>query len=116
MLCSAAMPLRAAGFIPLLLLLSFSLRAESVSITAERWATPRSGEAVAGWNELRELMSAFDRQPNTRIVIRHAPGETGSLWAEELRSWLVSLGVPSSRITLMANLRRHDIVRVEMIP
>lgn len=116
MLCSTAMRLRVAALTSLLLLLSLSLRAESVAITADRWATPRSGETVAGWSELRELMAAFDRQPDTRIVIHHPPGETGSLWAEELRSWLVSLGVPSSRIMLKGSLQRHDIVRVETIP
>ncbi|MDX1488392.1 MAG: hypothetical protein R3268_09335 [Acidiferrobacterales bacterium] len=116
MLCSIVMRLRVAAFIPLLLLCSLPLRADSVSIAADRWATPRSGETVAGWSELRELMAAFDRRPDTRIVIHHAPGEMGSLWAEELRSWLVSLGVPSSQIMLKGNLQRHDIVRVETVP
>lgn len=116
MLCSTAMRLRVAALIPLLLLYALPLRADSVSITADRWATPRSGETVAGWSELRELMAAFDRRPDTRIVIHHAPGETGSLWAEELRSWLVSLGVPSSQIMLKASLQRRDIVRVETVP
>ena len=116
MLCSTAMCLRVAALIPLLLLYSLPLRADSVSITADRWAAPRSGEAVAGWSELRELMSAFDRRADTRIVIYHAPGETGSLWAEELRSWLVSLGVPSSRIMLKGTLQRHDLLRVETVP
>lgn len=116
MLCSAAMCLRVAALIPLLFLYSLPLRADSVSITAERWAAPRSGETVAGWSELRELMDAFDRRPDTRIIIHHPPGETGSLWAEELRSWLVSLGVPSGRIMLKGGLQRHDILRVETVP
>jgi hypothetical protein len=100
----------------LLLMLPLSLRAESVTISAERWATPRSGETVAAWSELRELMAAFDRKPSSQLVIRYAPGENGSLWAEELRSWLVSLGIPSSRISLKHDLQRRDIVRVDTVP
>jgi hypothetical protein len=100
----------------LLLLSPLPLRAESVTISAERWVTPRSGETVAAWSELRELMAAFDRKPGAQLVIHYAPGETGSLWAEELRSWLVSLGIPSGRITLKDNLQRHDIVRVDTVP
>jgi hypothetical protein len=30
------------------------------------------------------------------------PGEDGSLWADELRDWLVALGVPSAAIELRA--------------
>ncbi len=100
----------------LLLFLPPSLRAESVTISAERWATPRSGETVAEWSELRELMAAFDRKPGSQLIIRYARGENGSLWAEELRSWLVSLGVPSNRINLRDDLQRPDIVRVDTVP
>ena len=115
MLCSTAMS-PSVLLVASLLLLPLPLRAQSVTINAERWATPRSGEAVAAWSELRELMSAFDRKPDSQLVIRYAPGENGSLWAEELRSWLVSLGIPSSRISLRNNLQRRDIVRVDTVP
>jgi hypothetical protein len=115
MLCSAAMWSGALA-LALLLMLPLPLRAESVTISAERWATPRSGETVAAWSELRELMAAFDRKPGSQLVIRYAPGENGSLWAEELRSWLVSLGIPSSRVSLKHDLQRRDIVRVDTMP
>lgn len=115
MLCSATM-WPSVLVLALLLLLPLPLRAESVTISAERWATPRSGETVAAWSELRELMAAFDRQPGSQLVIRYARGENGSLWAEELRSWLVSLGVPSSRIRLKDDLQGRDVVRVDTVP
>jgi hypothetical protein len=115
MLCSSTMwpPVL---MLALFLLVPPPLWAESVTISAERWATPRSGETVAAWPELRELMATFDRKPGSQLVIRYARGENGSLWAEELRSWLVSLGVPSSRINLKDDLQRRDIVRVDTVP
>ncbi len=115
MLCSSTM-WPPALMLALFLLVPPPLWAESVTISAERWATPRSGETVAAWPELRELMATFDRKPGSQLVIRYARGENGSLWAEELRSWLVSLGVPSSRINLKDDLQRRDIVRVDTVP
>lgn len=115
MLCSSAM--RPPVLVLVLLLLSPPpVWAQSVTISAERWATPRNGQNVAAWSELRELMTAFDRKPGSQLVIRFARGENGSLWAEELRSWLVSLGVPSNRINLRDDLQRRDILRVDTIP
>ncbi|MFQ5934805.1 MAG: hypothetical protein ACE5LB_00160 [Acidiferrobacterales bacterium] len=111
MLCFVWM--RVQILVAFLLLLPLSLQAEQVTITADRWVSPRSGETVARWQELQQLLTAFDRKPEAQIVIRHAPGENGSLWAEELRSWLVSLGVPSRRIVLKASIKRSDVLIVE---
>lgn len=92
------------------------LLAESVTITADQWASPRSGQAVARLGLLNKLVEAFDRSPQGQIIIRYAKGESGTLWAEELRSWLISLGIPSRRITLSADLGTNDIIVLETGP
>jgi hypothetical protein len=99
-----------------LLLVPFPLAAESVTIAADQWARPRNGEMIAGLGQLRKVIEAFDAQPDRQIVIHYANGESATLWAEELRSWLVSLGIPSSRITLAASLGKNDVIIVETTP
>lgn len=100
----------------LLLLIPLSLFADRVTITADQWARPRTGEAIASLGTLNKLIEALDRQPEAQIVIRYAADENGTLWAEELRSWLVSLGIASRRITLSAGLEKSDIIIVETAP
>ncbi len=99
-----------------LLLAPLPLAAQSVTIAAEQWARPRSGEMIAAFGQLSEVIKTLDDEPDRQIVIRYAKGESGTLWAEELRSWLVSLGVPSSRIALAVGLGSNDTIVVETSP
>lgn len=81
---------------------SFPSFAETTSgrsvIGADIWARPRSGADLASLPELRALIEVFERQPDGQVVVRHGTGEEAGLWAEEMRSWLVALGIPSSRV------------------
>jgi hypothetical protein len=82
--------------------------AGAVSISADDWARPRSAARVVQLPGLGAVLAAFERQPQGRLVIHHAGGDDGSLWAEELRSWLVALGIPSSRIALQSDAAEPD--------
>lgn len=84
----------------LLLLFSWPVFAEPITLTAEDWAQPRSGAALTQHAGLVRLVQAFERQPDNAIVIAHSTGEEGQLWAEELRSWFVALGISSTRLQL----------------
>lgn len=85
-----------------------------VTVTAEQWARPRSGEAVAQLPELGRLVETLDRNPSQRLVVRHASGDDGTLWAEELRSWLVALGVPSMNVELAPGALEADKLFIEL--
>ena len=86
-----------------------------MTVTAEQWARPRSGEAVARLPELvRLVVEALDRNPSQRLVVRHASGDDGTLWAEELRSWLVALGIPSVNIELASGTLEADKLLLEL--
>lgn len=100
----------------LALTLPVPLSAETITITADQWASPRSGESIVRFEGLNKLVAAFDRNPDSQIFIRYAEGENGTLWAEELRSWLVSLGIPSGHIVLNASVRQSDTIIVETSP
>jgi hypothetical protein len=85
-----------------LLLSSFPLAAETspgrAVIGADIWARPRSGAELASFPELRALIEVFERQPDGQVIVRHGTGEEAGLWAEEMCSWLVALGIPSARV------------------
>lgn len=81
-------------------------------LTAADWDRPRSGDFVTGIPVLRDTMQAVDRPAGRHLRIRHPGGEQGLLWAEELRGWLVALGLGSSRIHLVPGAGRPDVLEL----
>ena len=88
--------------------------AEPLALTSADWARPRTGEALARQPALNELLKAFEREKDGVIVIAHATGEAGQLWAQELRGWLIALGVTSARIRLVARPELNDTLILDV--
>lgn len=76
---------------------STSLAAEYY-LEADDWARPRSGEAVRQMPGLREATREWMSSSGAVLTIRYAGGDDGTLWAEEVRDWLVALGIASSAL------------------
>ncbi len=70
-------------------------------LQAEQWNVPRQASSLLSMPGLREAVQAYETTPNGRFVIQHPQGEEGTLWAHELRGWLVSLGIASKDIDIM---------------
>jgi hypothetical protein len=75
--------------------------ATSHLITQAEWSLPRSGDRLLSLPALRGVMTALESDPRTRLQIGHPGGDSGTIWAEELRAWLVALGLASQRISLL---------------
>lgn len=82
--------------------------AGSAALSAAQLSKLRSGEELIRIGRLGKLVSSFRECRGERLVLRYPAGTIGALWAEELRVWLVSLGVPSDRIVLNPELQRND--------
>lgn len=67
-------------------------------LEAADWARPRSAEMVLALAPVSDAVRTWTQTPSAELVIRHPRGEAGVLWADELRDWLVALGVPSRSI------------------
>jgi hypothetical protein len=92
-------------------------------ITADDWARPRTGESLVQMPALKRTVRVYlgkdgsqsagqeDRR-GQRILIRHPRGEEGVLWAEELRGWLVALGIPFADIEVSADSSRIDAIEL----
>jgi len=81
-------------------------------LSAEDWARPRSGEVIVEFSAVRAAVDYWDKSDHALILV-HYPGEdSGELWAAELRDWLISLGVPSDYIRLIAGTQAADEIRL----
>lgn len=81
---------------------------------ADEWARPRDGAAMVQMRPLPEVVEAWAREPGQRLVVRYPGGEEGLLWANELRSWLVALGIPLEHQELVAGSRQPDHIELEL--
>ena len=70
------------------------------ALSVESWAVPKDGEALRNMPVLRTVMAKLQQNLDSRLLIHYPGGDEGTLWAYELRAWLVSLGLASTRIEL----------------
>ena len=80
------------------------------SVSAAEWAQPRSGEMVTKLPGVRAAMAAVNRSVTDNIAIHHPGGDQGIWWAEELRGWLTTLGMSSSRVELVPGSGEADMM------
>lgn len=83
-------------------------------LTAEMWARPRSGEAVAKMPPLRSAMRELMKDSRGMLEARYPGGDEGALWAQELSAWLISLGLEPARINLQAGSAYGDMIELRV--
>ena len=96
---------RISEFVLALALLAPVANAEEWQLSAAEWSRPRSGIAVARMPAVAEAVRAWQAATAAgqaaRLQLVFPGGEEGSLWASELRDWLVALAVPPGAIELV---------------
>lgn len=88
--------------------------AYGATVTEEQWSRPRTGTMIISLQELNGLVKRLDRFPNRHLVLRHRTVDNGILWVEELRAWLIALGVSSDRIVLTPGLQQKGVVDIRI--
>lgn len=88
--------------------------ASDYQLDAATWGSARSAETVSRMPPLPEVMSALQAQPRARLTLYHPGGDAGSQWAQELRDWLVSLGLSRQRIELIPGNPRGDSITIKL--
>ncbi len=82
-------------------------------LTSEQWNIPREAASVIAMPAIRSAMHEFQSNKNNKILVKYPGGDVGTLWAHELRSWLISLGLSEKFIELVpgsANPNQLEIV------
>ncbi len=93
--------------------IALTAQAEVFEVSAEQWSRPRSGERIIALAPLQNLVRYLDKKTTEVVVIRYAGGDEGLLWAEELRGWIIALGIPGNRVRLHAGLPDPDRLVLE---
>jgi hypothetical protein len=89
--------------------------AQTFVVPPELWDRPRSGRAILEQPAIRQAVNASLAQPDSRLVVHHAPGQETLLAAEELRSWLIALAIEPGRIALRGGLKSSEPMRLEVV-
>ena len=96
---------------------SKNIEAKAVNETlhAETWDVPRHGEVLLNVPELAIIIKQWMLHPQKKIELRYPGGEAGELWVEELKDWLVSLGINSESIQITPGSGAEDIINLVLI-
>ena len=88
---------------------------ERWGVSATEWAQPRSGEMVSTLPGIRAALTAVSQIPSSRVAIHHPGGDQGIWWAEELKGWLITLGLDSNRVELVPGSGEADMMYLLLI-
>jgi len=100
----------------LMLLVPAAGSAEVYPVPAGFWLGPRSGEAVLAEPALAQAVQRFLERPRARLVLHHAREDESMAHAEELRGWLIALGLEAARIELAVTAGVDRTVKLEVTP
>ncbi len=84
-------------------------------LTASEWAVPKKAETILSMPAIRKMMRALDADPDSRLKLKYPGGDEGTLWVNELRSWLVALGLSSARIDTVPGSAISGIIEMEVV-
>jgi hypothetical protein len=90
-----------------------SLSAQTLSLTDAQWAASRSAARLVRLPAFGELMVALERQTDAALVVRHGNGDAALRRAEEMKSWLVTLGVPGAQVVLERDAALAGVTVIE---
>lgn len=86
-----------------------------MELHAEQWELSRNGERLLGVAGLAEVVNEWSRDSMRQIELQYPGGEEGELWVNQLKDWLVALGVPSASIVAVPGSGQGDVMRLRVI-
>ena len=84
-------------------------------LSHSEWPEQPTAERVIAVRDLQKLFKHYRNNP-CKIEIRYPGGREGRSWANEVRGWLVSLGIPIDDISLSIGAEREDALRLAAFP
>ena len=88
--------------------------AQTIELSPEFWLAPRSGQAVRDNPQLQAAVAAYLQSPQARLRLHHQKRDESTAQAEELRGWLIALGIEADRIDLEDN-NTVDPIKLEIM-
>lgn len=97
-----------------LLLMSVAAGAEVYVVPNSFWLDTRSGARVLAQPAVAQAVQRFLQRPRSRLVLHSARDDESGARAEELRGWLIALGLDAGRIDLAEAAGTDRTVRIEV--
>lgn len=88
--------------------------AEAFPIASDLWASPRNGDAVRADPAIRRGVAVYLARANARMRLHHNKRDEPAAQAEELRGWLIALGIEADRIELIED-SPTDLMTLEVV-
>ncbi len=100
----------------LFFLLCTQVEAAGYQLTAQQWAVPRSTETILAMPVLVKAVQELQATPGARLVLHYPGGDAGTLWMNELHSWLVALGIPTATMEIVPGSSHNRVIELEVLP
>lgn len=84
-------------------------------LTSEQWNVPREVNSILSMPALQQAMQEYQSSQSRRLLIKYPGGDEGTLWAYELRGWLISLGITSEHIELIPGAAKSEQLEISII-
>jgi len=97
-------------------LLANSILAEEVELLhADEWLLPKQAVTILEMPAIFNSMQTLQKDMNSSLLLKYPGGDEGTLWVNELRSWLIALGLSSKRIELVQGSVNPAIIEFEVL-
>ncbi len=101
-------------FFVVLIFMSATFAADIELLHANEWSVPKQATTLLAMPALNKSMRKLENDLSRSLKIKYPGGDEGTLWANELRSWLVALGLSSRRIELIPGSAISTIIELEV--
>lgn len=105
-------------FIISIILFFFSniIFAENVELLhAKEWSVPKQATTILLMPAINKSMQKLKKNISATLKVKYPGGDEGTLWANELRSWLIALGLSSKRIDLIPGSAISTTIELEVL-
>ena len=76
---------------------------------------PKKATTILAMPAVHKSMKKLQRNVNSFLKLKYPGGDEGTLWANELRSWLIALGLSSKRIELVPGSAISTTIELEVL-
>lgn len=83
---------------------------------ADEWLLPKQAATILEMPAISKSMQQLQRDMNSSLLLKYPGGDEGTLWVNELRSWLIALGLSSKRIELVQGSVNPATIEFEVLP
>lgn len=97
------------------LLFTTSISAADIELLhLNEWSVPKQTSTLLAMPAIHNSMLKLQNNHETMLKIKYPGGDEGTLWVNELRSWLVALGLSSNRIEMIPGSTISTTIELEV--